>query len=63
MTSCDLLAPAGGVCAVILLVILARLVSDDNKEMRYFWHVIFPVCMGLIVLASIWLVTVVDGLK
>lgn len=58
MWTTEFLMQAGAFAVVGALVILAMLVSDRDNSTRFFWQVIFPVCMGCCVVGSIWLAEV-----
>lgn len=55
MWTTEFLTQAGAFAVVGALVILAMLVSDRDNSTRFFWQVIFPVCIGCCIVASIWL--------
>lgn len=58
MWATEFLTQSGAFSVIGALVILAMLVSDRDNSTRFFWQVIFPVCIGCCVVASIGLVEV-----
>lgn len=58
MWTTEFLTQAGAFAVVGALVILAMLVGDRDNSTRFFWQVIFSVCIGCCVVASIWLAEV-----
>lgn len=61
MQTSDFMMQVGGFAAVGVLVLLGVLVSDRDNSTIFFWKVIFPVCLGCCVIASIWLEAVIHG--
>ena len=61
MRTSEFLMQAGGFAVIGILVILAMLVSDRDNSTKFFWRMVFPVCVGCSVIASIWLEAAIHG--